>query len=155
MPNDPLDATDLRLVELLSTNARLSNARLAAAAGIAPSTCLTRVRGLFERGLIRGFHAEVDQTALGRPLQAFIAVRLSAHSRPQIESFTEYVYGLPGVQSIFHMTGETDYLLLVAARDPGDLREFVVEHLASNPAVAHAQTNLVYEHVRGPGILGV
>ena len=155
MPNDPLDPVDLRIVELLTRNARISNARLAEEVGVAPSTCLARVRALRERGVIRGFHADVDETALGRPLQAFIAVRLSAHSREQIERFTKHVYALPGVQSIFHMTGETDYLLLVAARDPGDLREFVVEHLASNPAVAHAQTNLVYEHVRGPGVLGL
>jgi DNA-binding Lrp family transcriptional regulator len=155
VPNDQLDAVDAKILEALAKNARVSNARLAAAVGIAPSTALTRVRGLLERGVIKGFHAEVDQGAVGRPLQAFIAVRLSAHSREQIEAFTEHVYRLPGVQSIFHMTGETDYLLLVAARDAGDLREFVVEHLASNPAVAHAQTNLVYEHVRGPGVLGL
>lgn len=155
MPNDQLDPVDAKILERLAANARVSNARLAADVGIAPSTALTRVRGLLERGVIKGFHAEVDQAAVGRPLQAFIAVRLSAHSREQIDAFTRHVYGLPGVQSIFHMTGETDYLLLVAARDASDLREFVVEHLASNPAVAHAQTNLVYEHVRGPGVLGV
>jgi DNA-binding Lrp family transcriptional regulator len=155
VPNDPLDATDRKILELLVANARISNARLAAAAGIAPSTCLARVRALRERGVIRGFHADVDPAALGRPLQALIAIRLSVHSREQIESFTAHVRALDAVQSIFHMTGETDYLLLVAAADAHDLREFVVEHLASDPAVAHAQTSLVYEHVRGPGVLGI
>lgn len=50
---------------------------------------------------------------------------------------------------------QREVLLLVAAADARDLREFVVEHLASDAAVAHAQTSLVYEHVRGPGVLGV
>jgi len=150
-----MDAIDRRIIEILVEDARIPNSQLAARAGIAPSTCLARVRSLRERGVIRGFHADIDPAALGRPLQALIAIRLSVHSREQIEGFTEHVRNLDAVLSIFHMTGETDYLLLVATQDAHDLREFVVEHLASDPAVAHAQTSLVYEHVRGPGILGL
>jgi DNA-binding Lrp family transcriptional regulator len=152
MANIPLDAVDRRLIALLAQDARIPNNRLAERAGVAPSTALTRVRALRERGVIRGFHADVDLAALGRPLQAMIAIRLSAHTREQIASFTAHVRALPGVISIFHMTGATDYLLWVAAEDPHDLREFVVEHLASDPAVAHAETSLIYEQVRGPGV---
>lgn len=151
MANTSLDALDQRLVELLAADARLPNNRLAELAGVAPSTALTRVRALRERGVIRGFHADVDLAALGRPLEAMIAIRLSVHSREQIESFTDHVRGLPAVLRIFHMAGATDYLLWVAASDAHDLREFVVEHLASDPAVAHAETSLIYEHVPGPG----
>jgi hypothetical protein len=48
----------------------------------------------------------------------------------------------------------TDYLVWVAAADAQDLREFVVDHLATHPSVAHAETSLIYEHTRGPGIWG-
>ena len=154
VPNDGLDDVDRRLLELLAADARISNARLAAAVGVAPSTALARVRALRSRGVIRGFHAEVDLAALGRPLQALVAIRLSVHSRDQIESFTEHVRALAGVLSIFHVTGQTDYLLWVAAADAHDLREFVVEHLASDPAVSHAETSLIYEQRRGPGVFG-
>jgi DNA-binding Lrp family transcriptional regulator len=152
MPDAALDDLDRRLIALLANDARMPNNQLAERAGVAPSTALTRVRALRERGVIRGFHADVDLAALGRPLQAMIAVRLAAHTREQITSFTAHVRALPGVISIFHMTGATDYLLWVAAQDPHDLREFVVEHLASDPAVAHAETSLIYEQVRGPGV---
>jgi DNA-binding Lrp family transcriptional regulator len=152
VPNIELDALDRRLVALLAADARMPNNRLAERAGVAASTALARVRALRERGVIRGFHADVDPAAIGRPLQAMVAIRLSVHSREQIESFTEHVRALPGVLSIFHMTGATDYLLWVAMADAHGLREFVVEHLASDPAVAHAETSLVYEHVRGPGL---
>lgn len=156
MPNTTptrLDAIDRRLLALLSADARITNARLAQEVGIAPSTCLTRVRALIDRGVIRGFRAELDPAALGRPLQAMIAVRLSVHSREQIEGFTAHVRALPGVLSLFHMTGGDDYLLWVAAADPHDLREFVVEHLASHPSVGHAETNLIYEQVPGTGVI--
>jgi DNA-binding Lrp family transcriptional regulator len=156
VPNDfpPLDDVDRAILEALSLDARLPNNRLAERVGVAPSTCLARLRALRAAGVVQGFHAEIDLAALGRPLQAMIAVRLTVHAREQIDAFTAAVRALPGVLSVFHMTGQTDYLVWVAAADAQDLREFVVDHLATHPAVAHAETSLIYEHVRGPGIWG-
>jgi DNA-binding Lrp family transcriptional regulator len=153
VPNN-LDATDRAILEALSEDARMPNNRLAERVGIAPSTCLARVKALRDEGVLLGFHAEIDLAALGRPLQAIIAVRLAVHAREQIDAFTNDVRQLPGVLSVFHMTGVTDYLLWVAAADMQDLRDFVVDHLATHPAVAHAETSLIYEHRRGPGIWG-
>ena len=157
MPNDrpqALDDVDRAILVALSENARLPNARLAERVGLAPSTCLARVRALRESGVLQGFHAEIDLGALGRPLQAMIAVRLAVHAREQIDAFTAAVRALPGVLMVFHLTGVTDYLVWVAAADAQDLREFVVDHLATHPSVAHAETSLIYEHQRGPGIWG-
>jgi DNA-binding Lrp family transcriptional regulator len=153
VPNN-LDATDRAILEALSEDARMPNNRLAERVGIAPSTCLARVKALRDEGVLLGYHAEIDLAALGRPLQAIIAVRLAVHAREQIDAFTNDVRQLPGVLSVFHMTGVTDYLLWVAAADMQDLRDFVVDHLATHPAVAHAETSLIYEHRRGPGIWG-
>ncbi len=157
VPNDRrarVDRVDMAILESLAADARMANQRIADRVGIAPSTSLSRLRSLRERGVIRGFHAEVDLGALGRPLQALIAVRLAVHAREQIDNFTAAVSQVPGVLMVFHLTGVTDYLVWVAASDPQELREFVVDHLATHPAVAHAETSLIYEHRRGPGIWG-
>jgi DNA-binding Lrp family transcriptional regulator len=157
MPNHSqidVDSTDRAILELLARDARITNQRLADTVGVAPSTALARLRSLRDRGVIRGFHAEVDLAALGRPLQALIAVRLAVHAREQIDAFTDAVGRLPGVLMVFHLTGVTDYLVWIAAADAQDLRNFVVDHLATHPAVAHAETSLIYEHRRGPGIWG-
>ena len=156
MPNErpALDAVDRAILVALSADARLPNNRLAERVGVAPSTCLARVNALREAGVVLGFHAEVDLAALGRPLQAMIAIRLAVHAREQIEAFTRAVRELPGVLSVFHMTGVTDYLVWVAAADMHELREFVVDKLVTHAAVAHAETSLIYEHRRGPGIWG-
>jgi DNA-binding Lrp family transcriptional regulator len=157
MPNHQqpaLDDIDRAILELLAADARITNQRLAERVGVAPSTALSRLRALRERGVIRGFHAELDLAALGRPLQALIAVRLVVHAREQIDAFTSAVRQLPGVLMVFHLAGATDYLVWVAARDAQDLREFVVDHLATHPAVSHAETSLIYEHSRGPGLWG-
>ncbi len=157
MPNHrqpPLDDVDRSILELVAADARITNQRLAELVGIAPSTALARLRSLREHGVVRGYHAELDLAALGRPLQALIAVRLTVHAREQIDAFTTAVSRLPGVLMVFHLTGVTDYLVWVATADAQDLREFVVDHLATHPAVAHAETSLIYEHKRGPGIWG-
>jgi DNA-binding Lrp family transcriptional regulator len=153
-PQAPVDAIDQAILELVAADARITNQRLAEQVGVAPSTALARLRSLRDRGVVRGYHAEVDLAALGRPLQALIAVRLAVHAREQIDAFTTAVRALPGVVMVFHLTGVTDYLVWVAAADAQDLREFVVDHLATHPSVAHAETSLIYEHQRGPGIWG-
>ena len=77
----PLDPTDLALVRLLEQDGRMSNAMLAREVGIAESTCLVRVRSLRERGVVRGIHADIDPVAVGRPVDAMIAVRFGGHRR--------------------------------------------------------------------------
>src|SRR3954454_10562995 len=153
MPNDrqpaALDDTDVAILEALAEDARVPNNRLAARLGIAPSTCLQRVRALRRSGVLKGFHADVDLAALGRPLQAMVAVRLTVHHREEIEDFTRAVRELPGVLSVFHVAGLTDYLVWVAAPASQALRRFVVDHLAPHRCVAHAETSLIYEHRRG------
>ncbi|WP_033257575.1 MULTISPECIES: Lrp/AsnC family transcriptional regulator [Kitasatospora] len=155
MPNIPrpraaeLDAVDRAIVRVLLADARIPNNALAQQVGVAPSTCLARVRGLRERGVIAGYHAELDLPAVGLPLQAMISVRLRAHTRQQNGSFRAVAPGLPGVLAVFHMAGSDDYLLHVAVADPDALRCFVVEHLTTHPAVAQTRTNLVFERIPG------
>jgi len=148
----PVDAVDRAILSVLSRDARTTNARVAEQVGIAASTALTRMRSLRERGVLQGFHADVDLSALGWPLQVLIAIRLAVHTREQIDAFTASVKQLPGVLMVFHLTGATDFLVWAAAADAQQLREFVVEHLTTHPAVAHAETSLIYEFQRGPGI---
>ena len=129
-------------------NGRLANNALAEQVGIAASTCLTRVRALRESGVIRGVHADVDLRALGRPLQAMIAIRLQADARSHIESFQAYLAGLPGVLNVFFLSGADDFSVHVAVESPDRLRDFVVNHLSAAADVAMTETSLIFEHVR-------
>jgi DNA-binding Lrp family transcriptional regulator len=142
-----LDEIDRHLVRELSRDARIPNNALAERAGIAPSTCLGRVRSLRERGVIRGYHADVDQSALGRPLQAMIAVRLQAHARGHLRDFVAEVAGLPEVLNVFFLAGKDDFLLHVAAGSTQALRD-LVEGLSANGDVSYTETSLIFEHIR-------
>jgi len=146
-----LDDIDRHIVYELARDARIANNALAERVGIAPSTCLGRVRSLRERGVIRGYHADVDPVALGRPLQAMIAVRLQSHARSRIRGFVAGVAGLPEVLNVFFLAGKDDFLLHVAAASTASLREFV-ETLSSNGDVSYTETSLIFEHIRADAV---
>jgi len=146
-----LDPVDLEIVELLLADARMSNVRLAEAVGIAPSTCLARVRALVEAGVIVGFHAALDPRALGLGLEALISVSIRSGARRTLSAFSAEMTELPEVMQVFFLGGAEDFILDVAARDSDHLREFVIEHLSSHPSVASTRTSVVFEH-QTPGL---
>src|SRR6185437_1516057 len=143
-----LDEVDRVLLQALAADARTPNNVLAELAGVAASTCLGRVRALRQRGVIRGFHADIDPATIGRPIQAMIAVRMQSHARSHLDEFAASVAELPEVLNVFFLAGADDFLVHVAARSTENLRHFVVASLSSNPDVALTETNLIFEHIR-------
>lgn len=143
-----LDDVDRRLLRELAADARLPNNALARRVGIAPSTCLGRVRALRSSGVIRGYHADVDPAALGRPIQAMIAVQLQSHARGHIPDFMAKIATLPEVLNVFFLGGADDFHVHIAATSTDNLRDFVVVNLSGDPDVARTETNLIFDHIR-------
>lgn len=151
---DGLDPVDRRILQELLADARITNAQLAEKVGVAPSTALLRTRQLLERGVVTGFHAELDLTAVGRAVQALISVQLKGHNREEIDRFTSRVPALPEVVATFHVSGSVDYLIHLAVPDTNALRDWVLDHLTTDPVVGHTETTLVFNRMDGnPGLL--
>jgi DNA-binding Lrp family transcriptional regulator len=144
-----LDGIDRRILTALHADARMSNSALADRVGIAPSTCHGRVRRLQDLGVIRGFYADIDPSAIGLSLQAMISVTLQSNARGKIRSFIQQIRSKPQVMDVYFLAGADDFILHVAARDTDDLRSFVVENLNADADVAGTQTSLIFEHLRG------
>lgn len=142
-----LDDTDRALLDHLARDARTTNAALAEAVGVAPSTALARVRSLRERGVIRGYHADVDPAAVGLPLQAMISVRLQSDARDRLGEFLGLVRRLPAVRDVYFVAGADDYLLHVATAGSAALRDLVAT-LNGHRDVAGTVTSLIFEHIR-------
>src|SRR6185295_10616975 len=109
-----VDELDAAIVRHLQQDARQTNRELARAVGIAPSTCLERVRLLRARGVITGYHAEISLPALNRTVQALLHVQVRPLSREVIESFKSSITSLPEVLSVFVVAGADDFLVHVA-----------------------------------------
>jgi DNA-binding Lrp family transcriptional regulator len=143
-----LDAIDSALLALLQNDGRRTNRELAKLLNIAPSTCLERMRSLRRRGLIVGYHAQVDLAAIGRTLQALIAVRVRPPNRAVIDGFRAFVEELPEVLSVFVVSGGDDFLIHVAVKDTDQLQALVLDKLTRRKELADVRTSLVYEHLR-------
>lgn len=146
-----LDDTDLVILQELSKDARTPNNLLASRAGIAPSTCLGRVRALQQSGVIRGFHADVDPRKLGLRITAMISVMVHPESRNAMLDSAQALQSLPGVQDVFVLGGTPDILVHLVSDSVETLRDFVADHLGSNPAFSSTQTNIVFEHLSPAG----
>jgi len=140
-----MDRIDFEIIRLLRKNARISNKELAERIGLAASSCLVRLHRLQREGAIRGFHAEVDLTALGIQLQALTSVRLKRHARPEVEAFLEHILARPEVVRVHHVSGANDFLVQVCVTSALHLREFVLEAFTERTEVDHVETAIVYE----------
>ncbi|MFP3713461.1 Lrp/AsnC family transcriptional regulator [Puerhibacterium sp. TATVAM-FAB25] len=147
-----LDALDLAILRELQKDARRTNRDVAAAVGVAPTTALDRTRALRERGVIRGARLEVDLPALGRPVQALVAVRIRPPSRANIEGFRTWAAALPETLGLFVTSGTEDFLVHVAVPDNDALYSFVIDRLTERREVADVRTSVVYEHLQARSV---
>lgn len=148
-----LDALDQAILRELQSDARRTNRDIAAAVGVSPTTALDRTRSLRQRGVIRGAVLDVDLAAVGRPVQAMIAVRIRPPSRRNIEAFRNWVSALPETIGVFVTSGTEDFLIHVAVAGNDSLYAFVIDRLTERSEVADVRTSVVYEHIRSPQIL--
>jgi Lrp/AsnC family leucine-responsive transcriptional regulator len=121
-----LDEIDLRILGELERDADRPNVELARLIGLSPAATLNRVRRLKEEGVIRGIHAHLDAKAAGLTLQVYIAASLGDHDEVANRRFEGVVRKLPQVIHADWVTGETDALLQVVARDIDDLQRVLL-----------------------------
>lgn len=143
-----LDRIDRKLIQLLQNNGRLSNKELAQQVELAPSTCLERVRRLYETGIIHGIHADVKPTALGVGLQAIYFIELTKHKREVVENFQMEVLQMPEVIAAYLIAGRYDFLAHVVVRDTDHLRDLALDAFTNRPEVTRIETALIFNHAR-------
>jgi len=143
-----VDELDAALLRELQTDARRTNRDLAQSLAVSPSTALERTRALRDRGVIRGARLDLDLAAIGRPVQALIAVRIRPPSREVIERFRDWFSALPETVGVFVVSGNEDFLIHIATADTDGLYSFVIDRLTERREVADVRTSVVYEHLR-------
>ncbi|MCF7551637.1 Lrp/AsnC family transcriptional regulator [Pseudonocardia sp. WMMC193] len=144
---EDLDELDTAILRELQRDARRTNRDVAAAVGVSPTTALDRTRALRRRGVIRGARLDLDLAAVGRPVQALIAVRVRPPNRQVIETFRNWAVRLPETLGVFVTTGTEDFLLHVAVPDNDALYSLVIDKLTQRPEIADVRTAVVYEHL--------
>ena len=143
-----LDRTDFEILRLLQKDARLTNKELASAVELAPSSTHERVKRLWEVGVLRGLHAEVDLHALGIGIEALLMVELSKHKRSNVDAFMQGVGEIPEVRAAFLLTGRWDVVVHVVARDMVHLKDLALDKFTNKPGVTRIETAIIYDAKR-------
>jgi Lrp/AsnC family transcriptional regulator, leucine-responsive regulatory protein len=142
-----LDSIDIQLLEQLQSDADRSNVELARLVGLSPAATLHRVRRLKESGIVRGVVARLDATEAGFPLQVYVAVTLQRHDEGAHRRLALALREMPEVISADWVTGETDAMLLVVAREVAQLQRVLVR-LSTRGGAARVTTLLRLEELK-------
>jgi Lrp/AsnC family leucine-responsive transcriptional regulator len=146
--NERLDMFDLRLLQELQRDGRLTNNELGERIALSPSQCSRRRTRLESEGFIRGYQAHLDRQKLGLDMLVVISVTLATHNRDNARRFSQLINGLPEVLEAYALTGEMDYHLKVATRGLTDLSRFVNDVLLPHESVQHVKTSIVLDTLK-------
>jgi len=142
-----LDSIDLTLLAELQADADRANVALARLVGLSPAATLHRVRRLKQSGIVRAVVARLDPAMAGFPLQVYVAVSLQSHDDATHRRFAQAVRGMPEVISADWVTGETDAMLMVVAREVAELQRVIVR-LSTRGGAARVMTLLRLEELK-------
>lgn len=142
-----MDKTDIRILELLQQNARMSVVELAEKVNLTPTPCARRIQNLEKEGFIQGYVGLLDQSRLGLSVNAFVELRLVREKEDEIADFESAVARLPEVMECYALSGGHDYLLRVVAPDLASYHRFLREKLLTIRAVDAIQTSFALDRV--------
>ncbi len=138
-----LDELDKKILHILQSNAKITNAQLSQDIGLSPAPTLERVKKLETSGLIKSYHAELDTDMLGLGVQMFVQVTLKGHNKKNIDLFLEAISDIQEVIECHHVTGSGDFLLKVISRDINTYQKLMLESVSEIDVVDSLQSMVI------------
>lgn len=143
-----LDPTDIRILQAIQKDGRMSNADLSEVVNLSQSACHRRVQRLEADGYIDGYVALLNPRKLGRRTTVFVEITLSGQADEILDAFEKSVARVPEVLECHLMAGSADYLLKVVAADAEDFAQIHRRYLAKLPGVQTIQSSFSLRNVR-------
>ncbi len=140
-----IDRLGQRILRELTRDGRIANTQLADRVGLSPSACLRRVQEMERAGIITGYRAVLDPTAMGRGFVAYVTVGLSEHTKTAQQRFEQAVAGFDEVRECHNITGTVEYLLRVEAADLARYKHFHTDCLGTVEGVSRLTTHVVMD----------
>ncbi len=153
MADTNLDDIDLKILQRLQDDGRITNVELANSVGLTAPPCLRRMRALEEQGVINSYHAAIDPAKMGYTITVFAMVSLKSQAEADLQAFEEHVQKLAEVRECYMLNGEIDFILKVVAKDLQQFQSFLTSQLTSAPNVASVKTSLTIRSAKHlPGV---
>lgn len=148
-----LDARDIAILRVLSTEGRISKAALAERVGLSPTPCWERLRKLEKAGLIEGYRAEIALRKLGPHITVFVAAELAGHTAASFRAFEAAVAEHDEITACWALGGGFDYLLQIVTRDIDAYQRLIDTLLDTRVGLARYYTYIVTKPVKAPGTI--
>ena len=143
-----LDETDLKILEILQVDGRITNAQLARTVGISPPAMLDRVRRLEKARVISRFVALLDRKQVGIGVIAFVSVSLSVHQLSSLDNFRHIISELDEVLECYQISGDSDFLLKVGLKSLDNFSDFVINKLTGIEGIQNITSSFVLDTVK-------
>jgi len=150
-----LDTFESLILRALQDNGRASTQELSDLIGLSPSPCWRRVKKLEDEGYIERYAAILNPKKLGLNALAQVQVSLIDHNETSVDIFQTFVMNSPQVLDCASITGDFDFILKVAAKDPEALEAFIMQKLLRLGVVRTTTTNFVLRQIKSHGPLPV
>jgi len=138
-----IDAVDMKILNALQEDGRISNIDLSTIAGISPSPCLRRLRSLQESGIIKSFSANLDETFFGYNLIMFASVSIDVQTEKQREEFENAICEIEEIKEIYCLSLDSDYLLKFLITDWLEYKRVINTKLSKVPYVKKIRTTQI------------
>ncbi|MGK3123924.1 Lrp/AsnC family transcriptional regulator [Candidatus Pantoea formicae] len=144
-----LSKTDVKILEHLQQDARITNQQLADAIGLSASPTWRKVRKLEEDQVIQGYRAVLNRRKIGLNVMVFVRVTIDSHSETEARKFEAEVTALENVVSCYSIGGDADFLLQVVSADMDAYAEFAMSVIRRLPGIKEMQSMFVLKEVKG------
>ena len=148
MHPESFDRFDLKILECLQKQARMSHVELAEEVHLSPSQCLRRLKRLEENAVIRGYHARLEPAKLGYDVIAMVSVSLNKHGENPAQEFHRKINDIEEIVECWMVTGDADYILRVIAEDLKSFSEFLMHRLLRLPEVAAVRSTILMQEMK-------
>lgn len=142
------DDIDQKIINLLSSNCKLSSQQLSEQVGASPASVWRRVKAMEDAGIIGNYEAQIDYEKLGFELTAFAQVTLSRHSKDNVRLFEETMQDMPEILACYSVTGQSDYILQILVKNIRDYELFLNDRMFRVPGVEHVYSSISLKTVK-------
>jgi len=143
-----IDDIDRKILHEVQLNNQLTSAELSDRAGLSPTSVQRRLNRLRRDKIIESDVSIVSPIAVGRPLIMMVAVELERERSDIIDRFKCSVRKVPAIMSAYYVTGDSDFILTVSARDMEDYEKFTRDFFYDNPDIKGFKTTVVMDRIK-------
>lgn len=138
-----IDNIDRKILRMLQENSKITNAYLSKQIGLSPAPTLERVRKLEKKGIISGYHAQLNLSKIGLGVSTFVLVSLKEHNKKNINIFLDKINKVKNVIECHHITGTGDFILKVVSENIASYQKLMVDKVSEIEATDSLQSMVI------------